>query len=506
MPPPLPAGKVYLVGAGPGDPGLITLRGIQCLKSADVVLYDYLVNPVIVRHAPPNAKLICLGQHGGRQRIWDQAEINKRLVQLAGEGLNVVRLKGGDPAVFARGGEEAEYMRRSGIDVEIVPGITAALAAGSHAGIPITHRDLASAVALVTGREQPGKEPSLDYDALAKFPGTLVFYMGVTTAKHWSSLLISHGKPAHTPVAIVRRCSLPDQKIVRCRLDEVVPQLTPYSRMPPPVIVIVGEVTRPELAIDWFPSRPLFHQTVLVTRPAHQAQELAELFQAEGANVVFQPAIQISPVGDWTEVNRMVDRLEEFDCIVFSSINGVQVFLDRVLDQGRDVRALGSARLAAIGPATASALADYHLRADYVPDEYRAESLASLLANETDGDRYLIVRASRGRNVLAESLRSSGKSVEQVIVYDSVDTPELNPDIRELLTDRRIDWVTVTSSAIARSLAVLLAGEFSELRLASISPVTSATLRELGMEPAVEASRYTMEGIVEAVLQSQNDQ
>ena len=319
---PTESGVVYLVGAGPGDPKLITLRGVECLQKADVVLFDYLVNPVIAEHASENARLVCLGRHRRKDasepkigaRIWKQAEINAELVALAKQGLTVVRLKGGDPAVFARGGEEADYLRQNGIRFEVVPGITAALAAGSHLGIPITHRDKASAVALVTGHfKSPDKAnagkggnsrgssvepPKLDYQALAKFPGTLVFYMGVTTAEYWSSQLIENGLCPTTPVAIVRRVSMPDQRAIYCSLENVAAALTPYSKFPPPVIVIVGAVAAQKDALNWFQNRPLFGQTILVTRPKHQAAKLGNQLADFGAQIVYRPAIEISSPDD----------------------------------------------------------------------------------------------------------------------------------------------------------------------------------------------------------------
>ena len=495
-----PSGRVYLVGAGPGDPSLITLRGIQCLQRAEFVLYDYLVNPVIVQHAPAGADLICLGRHGGQARIWSQDEINQRLLELAREGRTVVRLKGGDPAVFARGGEEAEFLARHGVPLEIVPGITAALAAGSHAGIPITHRQLASAVALVTGQEETDKPTGgLDFAALARFPGTLVFYMGVTTAPKWTTELMQHGLPGQTPVAIVRRCSLPDQQTIRCRLDQVAELLTPYHRLPPPVIVIVGAVAGQEVAIDWFERRPLFGRTVLVTRSRAQAAELAEPLIELGAQVLYQPAIRIDAPSDWHAVDESLKNLSRYDWLVFSSVNGVRYFFDRLWAQQCDLRAVAGLSLATIGPATADALAEYHLRADVQPDEFRAERLAERLARDAQGARFLLVRASRGRELLAERLQAAGGSVDEVVVYQSTDVEVADPEVDAALESGTIDWITVTSSAIARSLVAMFGERLRRARLVSISPVTSATLLDLGFSPQAEAAVYTMGGMVAAI-------
>ncbi len=494
------AGKVYLIGAGPGDPGLLTLRGAECLARADAVLYDYLANPAILKYANPDAELICLGKHGS-SRVWTQDEVNQRMVKLAGQGRVVARLKGGDPAVFARGAEEAEILSNARIPFEIVPGITAALAASSCAGIPITHRDCASAVALVTGQEGPGKiDPSLDFDALAKFPGTLVFYMGVTTVEHWTTALIRAGKNADTPAAIIRRCSAPDQLTIRCTLGTVRDRMADQPKLRPPAIVIIGDVVTLADTLSWFDKRPLFGQTVLVTRPAHQAESLVAPFTELGAEVLVQPAIEISPPRDLTVVDDVLDRLSEFHWLVFSSANGVHFFLKRLFETDRDCRALGACKLAAIGPGTTDALREYHLQSDVQPAEYRAEALAATLKDPARGQRVLLIRASRGREVLAEELRAGGADVEQVVVYASTDVAAADAQIAARLAKGEIDWVTVSSSAIAKSLHRLFGKDLRQAKLASISPVTSATLRQLGLPPAVEATEYTMDGIVAAVL------
>ncbi|HEV3023847.1 MAG TPA: uroporphyrinogen-III C-methyltransferase [Pirellulales bacterium] len=492
-------GRVYLVGAGPGDPGLITLRGVECLRRADIVLYDYLVNPRILEHVGPAAEAVCLGRHG-HDRVLPQTEINERLLREARAGRTVVRLKAGDPAIFARLGDEIEALSDAGIAFEIVPGITAALACGSYAGIPLTEREAASAVALVTGREYSEKgSPSLDYPALAAFPGTLVFYMGVTSARHWTQALVAAGKPPATPAAIVRRCSWPDQLTIRTTLGSVADEIR-LRQLRPPVLVVVGEVAAKEAGASWFTGRPLVGRRVLVTRPWEQAASLGERLYDLGADVLVQPAIEIGPPDDWAPVDSVLARLAEFDWLVFSSGNGVRYLLGRLCQQHGDLRRLGRVQLAAIGPGTADVLAAYKLRPDTVPDEYRAEALAESLAESAAGKRFLLARASRGREVLAEQLRAAGGQVEQVVVYASRDVRVPDPEIAAALTAGKIDWVTVTSSAIARSLAAMFGEQLRLARLASISPVTSKALRELGFEPAAEAAEYTMAGIVEAIL------
>jgi uroporphyrinogen III methyltransferase / synthase len=515
--PPSAEGKVFLVGAGPGDAGLITWRGAECLRQADVVLFDYLVNPAILRHAKPQAELECLGRHrrdaGGasdsvaksldKNRLWTQSEINERLVQLAQAGRKVVRLKGGDPAVFGRLAEELEALDAAGIEYEIVPSVTAGLAASSFAGIPITRRAAASAVALVTGHEGDSQRPpELDYAALATFPGTLVFYMGVTTAREWTAALIAAGKSADTPAAIVRRCSWPDQVTIHCTLGTVVEQLE-TARMRPPVVIIVGEVIGFSQRQSWFTRRLLFGKQVLLTRPIDRTDALWQPLTELGAECLVQPAIEISPPDDWQAVDRAIARLAEFDWLVFSSVNGVQYLLLRLLETGGDLRRLAGVKLAAIGPGTSEELANFHLRIDGQPPEvYRAEALAELLAKDARGKRFLLARASRGREVLAETLQAAGGEVEQIVVYRSTDVNAPDPEIAAALAAGHIDWITVTSSAIAKSLAKMFGAELRRSKIVSISPVTSATLRELGFEPAAEAKVYTMAGVVDAIVKA----
>ncbi len=504
-PPASPAPLVSLVGAGPGDPGLLTLRGAERLATADVVLYDGLSNRAMLNHAG-RAERICVGKHG-QTRIWRQDEVIEEILRHARAGRRVVRLKGGDPAVFARTAEEVEALRAAGIPYEIIPGITAALAAGSYAGIPVTHRRLASAVALVTGHEEPEKDsPTLDWDALARFPGTLVVYMGVTTAHAWTAGLLAGGKDPSTPAAIIRRCSLPDQQVIRCRLDEVADRLTPASRMRPPVIVILGRVTELAETMSWFARRPLFGRTILVTRPADQAEALAGPLRERGATVLVQPAVRIGPPRDWDAVDRAIGQLDRFGTIVFCSRNGVESFLGRLIERGHDLRSLGSLRIAAVGKKTASTLRRFYLRADVVPDRFDAESLAACLIEGRPQPRpVLIVRASRGRDTLAESLRESGWDVEQVAAYDHTDVEAADPEVLHAVQAGKVDWITLTSSGTAKSVARMFAGAVGRCKLASLSPITSETVRELGYDVAAEASPYTIDALVDAIVAAETD-
>lgn len=494
-------GRVYLIGAGPGDPGLLTLRGAEVLSRCEVVLYDGLSNTDLLAHAA-SAELICVGKHG-QTRIWRQPEIIHEMLAHARAGRTVGRLKGGDPAVFARTAEEVDALRAADIEFEIVPGITAALAAGSFAGIPVTHRGLASAVALVTGHEEPDKsESALDWDALARFPGTLVIYMGVTTAGVWTSALMAAGKSGSTPAAIVRRCSLPDQQTIHCRLDEVAGHLTPASKFRPPVIVIIGPVTRLAESMDWLSRRPLFGQTVLVTRPAGQAESMAMLLRDRGAQALVQPAIEIVPPDDWNDVDAKIASLGTFEVLIFCSHNGVTHFIDRVQALGHDMRIFAGIRLAVVGSKTGGSLADYHLKADVVPADFRAESLADALAESVSGKSILIIRADRGRDVLPDRLTQAGAQVQQLVAYQNRDVVQSADSIADRMRAGQIDWVTVTSSATATNLDRMFGEALKRCRIASLSPVTSTTLRKLGYTVDAEADPFTIESLVEKLAES----
>ncbi|QGJ69300.1 Uroporphyrinogen-III synthase /uroporphyrinogen-III C-methyltransferase [Planctomycetales bacterium 10988] len=494
-------GKVSLVGAGPGDAGLITLKGVECLQEAELILYDYLVNPEILRHAAALAECICLGRHG-HGKLMPQPEITQRMIEAASEGKRVVRLKGGNPTIFGRIMEEVPPLIAAGIEYEIVPGITSAGALPSYAGIPLTDRDVASAVAFVTGQERPGKPfSSLKFDALAAFPGTLVFYMGVTTAKHWSDSLMEAGKDPSTPVALVRRCSWPDQRTILTRLDEVAQVLDQNKpdRLRPPILAIVGEVAATETRWTWFEERPLFGQRILVTRPEDQAEELAKPLRELGAEVLIQPAITIDPLPDWSQIEEVIGRIAAFDWVIFSSKNGVRYFLERLFASGKDLRSLAGQKLAAIGPGTADELRQWHLRADLIPEVYRSEGMVDALRDEAPGKRILLPRASRGRDVMPKQLQELGATIEQVTVYQSEDVALPDPEIKSLCQAGEIDWVTVTSPAIARNLIAMFGEDLKKTKLVSISPVTSTALREAGFQPAAEAREYHMPGVIEAL-------
>ncbi|MDP1797511.1 MAG: uroporphyrinogen-III C-methyltransferase [Planctomycetaceae bacterium] len=499
------SGRVFLVGAGPGDPGLLTLRGKACLEAADLVLYDGLVNPLLLRHSHATAQRTCrVGGPGDRHL--DQAEINRQLIDAAKSGLTVCRLKGGDPFIFGRGSEEAAALAAEGIPFEVVPGITAATGAAVYAGISLTHRDHASAVAFITGHEDPAKpESAVDYEALARFPGTLVFYMGLHRLPQIVERLIAAGKSASTPAAVVNRATTPRQRTVTATLAEL-PGVVAAARLTPPSLVIVGEVVRVRAQAKWFEDRPLFGKVIGITRPEDQADTAIDQAVALGALPVVIPTIEIGPPPDLAAVDAMLDRVHEgeFDWLVFTSANGVRGLLSRLWQRGGDMRSLGLCELAAIGPSTKAALAEFSLRCEIVPLEYRAEALADALAPLMDRQRVLWVRADRGRNVLPERLTAAGALLEQIVVYTNRDVTTLPAAELAMLERGELDWIGLSSPSIARNLSNLLTPTAQKYlgtrtRLCAISPVTADAASEAGLPITVTATNFTWDGMFAAM-------
>lgn len=499
-------GKVYLVGAGPGDPGLISLRGVECLQLADVVLYDGLVNPLLLRHAKAHCERTCRTSAPGG-RILKQDEINERLVAEASLGKTVVRLKGGDPFIFGRGSEEAAFLREHGIEFEVVPGITAAVAAGEYAGLSLTHRDHASMVSFITGHESPDKPGSrLDYRQLAELPGTLVFYMGLDRLPQIAASLIENGKNAGTPSAVISRATTPLQQTVSGTLEEL-PKLVAEANLHAPSLIIVGECVQQREQLAWFEDRPLLGQRIGITRPAHQAGEQIARCIELGAQPVLMPLIEIAPPEDWSDVDATLDRISEFDWLVFTSVNGVAGLLDRHWSRGGDVRQLAHLKFAAIGTSTARALEELHIRPDVVPEEFRAESLAASLCPLVSGKKVLWARASRGRDVLPRELTAAGAELTQLVVYQNRDVESLSAEALDLIGSEDLNWIGLSSPSIARSLANLLpeaarSSLGNETQLAAISPVTADAAKECGLSVSLVAGTFTWDGMLSAIAGS----
>jgi uroporphyrinogen III methyltransferase/synthase len=496
---------VFLVGAGPGSPGLLTLRAVECLQQADLILYDKLVPVRLLDHAPAGAARICISELGTchPERY---PHVHRAMIDAARQGKRVVRLKGGDPFLFGRGGEEAEALRQAGIAYEIVPGVTSGLAAAACAGIPLTHRAHASAVALVTGHENPAKPGnSLDWAALARFPGTLVVYMGISRLAVIVQTLIEQGKGPDTPAAVVHWGTTGDQQTVEAPLRDLAAAVQ-AAGVAAPAVVVIGSVVGLRGQLAWFERRPLFGKRVLVTRPANQAGDLVRRLEQFGAVPLVLPAVEIREPPDWAPVDRALAQLAQYHWLVFTSANGVHALVRRLRHQGRDLRALGALCLAAIGPGTADALRTYYLEPDLVPAEFRSEALAAALKEQAAGRRVLLARADRGRDVLRQELAAVA-AVDQVAVYSQVDAVTPNADVLDRLRRGEIDYVTLTSSNIARALARVLDApcrarlEQGAVQAVSISPVTSAAIRELGWPVAAEAAEYTVAGVVDALIQ-----
>jgi uroporphyrinogen III methyltransferase / synthase len=499
-------GKVYLVGAGPGDPWLLTRKGEAVLARADVVVYDHLASTRLLDLASESAERVLAGKSVGHC-ILTQEEINELLIGNARAGRIVVRLKGGDPLVFGRGGEEASALQRAGIPFEIVPGVTAGLGVTAYAGIPVTHRESSSAVAFITGHGDPDCDTGpgrLDWSALARFPGTLVVYMGVTHLAAICRTLISQGKAGNTPAAVIESGTLPCQRSWVGTL-ETIAEIGHSAGVRPPALLVVGSVVELRTKLEWFEKLPLFGQRVVITRPRQDAFRAASVLEHLGAEVILAPTVEVRALADPKPIDGAIDRLGEYDWLVFTSANGVRFFMQRLEERGRDLRALGHLKLAAIGPATADVLAGFHLRADLVPESYRSEALAEALGRIASGQKILLARADRGRTLLKDELDQLA-AVDQVSVYENLDAESLPDAVIERILDGTVDWITLTSSAITERLHALLPESARrrvgrEVRLASLSPVTSATASGLGWDVAVEASEFTWDGLVNALVQ-----
>lgn len=545
------SGKVYLVGAGPGDPGLITVKGARLLELADVVVYDYLSSPRLLSYCP-QAEVIYVGKKAAEHTL-TQDGINDLLVKLGREGKRVVRLKGGDPYVFGRGGEEGEALKSAGIPFEEVPGITSAIAAPAYAGIPVTHRDFNSSFTLITGheKEEEYKDPQakargsavgssdLDWNAIAKLP-CVAFYMGVKALPRIIQRLIENGKDPNTPAATIQWGTTMRQKSVASTISNLVEDIN-QAGISSPAITIIGKVVSLRQTLNWFETRPLFGQTIIVTRTRQQASDLSVQLEDLGANVIEAPTIEMQPPANQREINAVFEALpfpplplgegeggfegkaaqtlqspspqpspggrgsQSWDWIIFTSANGVKYTRQKLQELKLDVRAFGTAKIAAVGEATLRAIeTELALKVDLYPQSFVAEALADALKDQIKGKRFLLLRADIARPVLRERLEQEGAAVvSDIAIYETKPATSLPELVIEAIDAKQVHWVTFTSSSTAKNFFTLLGSEARQklagVKIASIGPVTTKTLRELGYEPTVEATQFNLNGLVEAI-------
>jgi uroporphyrinogen III methyltransferase/synthase len=496
---------VYLVGAGPGDPGLITVKGMECIKKADVLVYDRLASSRLLTYARPDVELIYVGKSPDRH-VLKQDEINQVLVDKAKENKVVTRLKGGDPFVFGRGGEEAEVLLEHGIPFEIVPGITSAISVPAYAGIPVTHRDFTTSFAVITGNEDPTKDEStIAWDKIATGVGTLVFLMGMGNLPKIVSKLIENGCSQNTPIALIRWGTRPEQQTLVGTLADIL-QRSEEAGFKNPAIIIVGEVVTLRQKLQWFENKPLFGKRVLVTRSRHQASDFANKIDELGGEPFEFPTIDIDEP-DYVEMDQAIGKVNEYNWIIFTSVNGVQSFFNRLFKLGKDVRSLQNAAICAIGPKTKEALEEKGLQVDYLPGEYRAEAIiAGLEGKIKPGDKVLLPRADIARKILPNTLKEMGAAVDDVVAYVTKKSAANSQLLREMLLNKEIHIITFTSSSTVKNFVELLGVAKEELAsllegvfVASIGPITSTAAEELGIKVDAEAKEYTIDGLIDVI-------
>jgi len=497
-------GVVYLVGAGPGDPKLITVRGLELIKKADTIIYDRLVAHRLLSFARPGAEIIYAGKEPGCH-VFKQEEICRLMVEKARAGKAVIRLKGGDPFVFGRGGEEAEALYEAGVRFEVIPGVTSAIAAPAYAGIPATHRDYASTLAIITGNEDPlKKDSSIAWDKIATGADTLIFLMGMANLLEITQRLIKGGRSPQTPVALIRWGTRPEQRTLTGTLADIYEKAT-RSGFTNPVVIVVGDIISLREKLNWFEDKPLFGKKILVTRTREQAAALSEKIEALGGEPMEFPTISIAEPEDYAPLDRAIIELKNFSWVVFTSVNGVVSFFKRLRHHRKDIRELCNAKLCAIGPMTRESLEKYGLIVEYIPGEYRAEEIAvGLRGKLVRGERVLLPRAAGARKTLPEALSEMGAVVTEVAAYRTIPAGGNSAALKEKLAQGEIDLVTFTSSSTVRNFVEMVGSPFlnalkRKFAVACIGPVTAGTARELGLQVDMVAEEYTIEGLVEAI-------
>lgn len=497
---------VYLIGAGPGDPGLITVRGLECISVADVIVYDYLANNELLKHAKPDAELIYAGKIGGAHNH-AQSKINELLVAKAAAGKKVARLKGGDPFVFGRGGEECEALVAAGISFEVVPGVTAAIGAAAYAGIPLTHRQVTTSVAFVTGHENPEKETTeIDWEKLSLGSGTVVFYMGVKNLPQITANLMANGRSPDTPVALIRWGTRAEQEVLTGRLADIADKVK-RSGFKAPAITVVGEVVNLRQRLRWFDNRPLFGKNILVTRAADQAGEFSRLLAVQGARVFECPTIALVEPDSPAELDAAIAAISSYDWLILTSVNAVRHFFSRLHLGGLDARSLAACRVATVGPKSAAAIREYGIIPDLVPADYKAEGVVAEFERlDISGKKILFPRADKARELIPSALAAMGASVSAPVAYCNRLPEALPHEALLALEEHRIDCVTFTASSTVDNLSAML-GENRFLKLldgvtvASIGPITTRSCLELGLKVDIEPEKYTLEKLTEQIVQ-----
>lgn len=496
-------GMVYLVGAGPGDYRLITLKGKECLEKADVVICDYLADKRLLAFAPENVEYIYVGKKAGNHAM-RQEDISQLIADKAREGKCVVRLKGGDPFVFGRGGEEAEVLKNNGVKFEIVPGVTSAIAAPAYAGIPVTNRKVAVSFAVVTGHEDPTKGKSdINWEKLSTAVDTLVFLMGVGNLPHITSQLIKYGRSADTPAALVRWGTKAQQEVLITTVGKAAEDVIKHN-LKPPAVFVVGNVVNLRSTIQWFDNKPLFGKNILITRARSQASKLTTALEELGANCIEAPAIKIAPPDDnYVSLDNAITKIHDYDWIIFTSTNGVERFFARLNEKNLDARCLSNAKIAAIGTATADKLKNYGIIADKIPTMFKAEGILEVLQNDIQkGSKVLIPRAQKAREALPIGLRQMGAIVDVAETYCTKMADTNKDDIKDLLKNNQIDMVTFTSSSTVENLLKLIDGEktlLNNVKTAVIGPITAKTCKNNGLKVDIEADVYTIDGLVNKI-------
>lgn len=495
-------GKVYLIGAGPGDPGLLSIKAMECLQAADAVVYDRLADPRILAYAKKDAEMVYVGKASANHTM-RQPDINKLLVKLAAEGKVVARLKGGDPFVFGRGGEEAIELLEAGLKFEFVPGVTSAIAVAEYAGIPVTHRHVATSFAVITGHEDPTKgESTINWSGLATSVDTLVFLMGVENLTNITKNLIANGRSADTPAAVIRWGTKPEQRTLITTVGNAAADVA-AANLKPPAIFIVGNVVKLRDQLQWFDNKPLFGKTIVVTRARAQASSLTKELEALGARVIEAPAIKILPAADYTPLDQAITKLNTYKWLVLTSANGVEAFFKRLELAKLDARALNNLKVAAVGSETAKTLANHGITADLVPSAFKAEELAEALAKEiTNGDKILFPRAKVAREVLPESLRALGAEVDVCAAYETMASLENAEELLTALENGEVSLVTFTSSSTVTNLLSALGDKkdlLNKLTIAAIGPITADTCKKHNLEPAIVADTFTISGLTSAI-------